>query len=156
MILDDYSMSISDYSNLGSVLFECAQSHRLLESIWPWFNIQTSILLRKEDSGQMAQDQGFRLSYHPQRRRDASHPNYYFEPQGSRKCSPSFIVAVLLLPVNPQCSQNRKKGWHRACHSKGKDSSRLGTDSCLPNIVIFVQMTSSGGPGCFLTRFFDT
>ena len=120
MILDDYSMSISDYSNLGSVLFECAQSHRLLESIWPWFNIQTSILLRKEDSGQMAQDQGFRLSYHPQRRRDASHPNYYFEPQGSRKCSPSFIVAVLLLPVNPNVPKIARKVGIVPAIRKGK------------------------------------
>jgi hypothetical protein len=119
MILDDYSMSISDYINLGSVLFEGAQSHRLLESIWPWINVQTSIALLKGDSGEMAQDQGFRLPYHPQRRRDVSNADYYFEPPGSRKYSPSFIVAMLLLPINPNCSQSRKKGWHRACHSKG-------------------------------------
>ena len=125
-------MSTSDNTNLGSLLFECTHSHRLLESIWLCINVQTSIPLLKGDSGEMAQDQGFRLPYHPQRLRDASNPNYYFEPQGSRKNSPSFIVAMLLLPTNPQCSQNRKKGWHRACHSKGEDSRGLGMSSCLP------------------------
>lgn len=127
-------MSTSDNINLGSLLFECAHGHRLLESIWLCINVQTSISLLKGESGEMAQDQGFRLPYHPQRRRDASNPNYYFEPQGPRKCSPSFIVAVLLLPINSHCSQNRKKVWHRACHWKGEDSRGLAMSSCLPKL----------------------
>ncbi len=124
-----YSMNISDYSNLGGLLFECAQSHRLLESI----------SLLKKSSGEMAQDQAFRLPYHPQRHRDASNPNYYFEPQGTRKCSLSFIVAVLLLAINPQCSQNRKKCWHGACHSEGEDSRGLGMEFVPSKTDIFVQ-----------------
>ncbi|PMD23938.1 hypothetical protein NA56DRAFT_56083 [Hyaloscypha hepaticicola] len=88
MILDDCSMSTSDNTNLGSLLFECTHSHRLLESIWLCINVQTSIPLLNGDSGEMAQDQGFRLPYHPQRLRDASNPNYYFEPQGSQRDTP--------------------------------------------------------------------
>jgi hypothetical protein len=94
MIQDnDFAKTSGSFDRFGRLILD---HPRLLDSTWPWVNLQASVSVFKGGSCEMAPDQVSRLQYHPHRRYDAPNANYtYFEPQESRKCTPSFPIGYV-------------------------------------------------------------
>jgi hypothetical protein len=113
MILDIASAGSSESFDLfDRLLSECAESRPLLDSIWPWSNLQTSASVLKEACGRMAPDMEGRFShlpYHPHRRYDPSNNYSSFEPQESRKCNPSLKFRSIAAASKIYHSLNRQE-----------------------------------------------
>jgi hypothetical protein len=140
MIQDnDFAKTSGNFDRFGRLILD---NPRLFDPTWPWVNLQTSVSVFKGGSCKMAPDQVSRLQYHPHRRYDAPNANYtYFESQESRKCAPSFLLAMSLLPRNlipfPNWQQRSTPCLPFLVFLVGRDREAF-LPSCLPKIVLLL------------------